>query len=775
MPQNKILANQEIYHLASPIIIENDETIVNLEDYFLDLSTISEISVSEGFHVDYTSDFKKITISIVNHNFKTVSLLYITTNANSYSIILLRSRKIRCTIEYNPWGNKLKTVQIAGSLNSWNPSQHYLIPMGNKWVIEFDLEPGIYTYQLIADGNWFCDPDNPLKVDNGYGNYNSLLEVRSPFAREEAVIFTEKTYEKTVVVLSDKHVDDYVVLWQNQVLDGTNVFRNEEKVMITIPADAETMRRSYIRVWAYNKAGYTNDLLIPLEYGTVLTDASKLDRNDKESQVIYFLMVDRFANGNPSNDQSIDEPEIHAKVNYHGGDILGITQKIKEGYFTKLGVNSIWISPIVQNPMHSCSKHGKKSTGYHGYWPTESKKVDVRFGNNEVFKQMVDNAHEHGLNVILDFVANHVHEDNDLIKQHPDWATPLHLPDGSLNIGRWEDQRFTTWFDEFLPTLDYFNPKVVEAMTDIALYWASEFDLDGFRHDATKHIPELFWRSLTQKLKGLMANHDKRFYQIGETFGGRDLLKTYVNSGIHDGQFSFNLYYESRAAFAMPDYSFDKLAIALEQDLKTFGEHNLMGNITGNQDMPRFMSYAGEDLEFSQNAEHEAWIRYISVKNPIGYKRLQALMAFNCTIPGIPIIYYGDEIGMAGGGDPDNRRPMKFFGLNDYEQETLIINSKIIKIRHSLLSLMYGEYKCLHVDKKTYVFQRNYFDECTIVIFNKRDSNTTIAVGLQQRIAQKTYFANFENEFEIIENQLRITMKPWSFEILSTKNLYSIL
>jgi len=774
MPQKEILANQEIYHLASPITIENDETNVNLEDYFLDVHSIVDITVSDGFHVDCSSDFRKATISILNHNYKTVSHLTVKTLTSTYTIILLRSRKIRCRIEYNPWGNKVKTVQIAGSLNSWNHSQHYFKQVGDKFEIEFDLEPGIYSYQLIADGNWFCDPENPQKVDNGYGGYNSLLEVRSPYANDEAVIFTEKAYDKTVVVLSDKYVDDYVVLWQNNVLEGINIFRNEEKLMITIPNDAETMRRSYIRVWAYNKAGYTNDLLIPLEYGVVLTDSDKLDRNDKESQVMYFLMVDRFSNGNPANDQAIDEPDLHAKLNYHGGDLQGVLQKIKEGYFTKLGVNTIWVSPVVQNPTHSCSKHGKKSSGYHGYWPTESKKVDTRFGTTEVFKQVVGNAHERDINVILDFVANHVHEDNTLIKQHPDWATPLHLPDGSLNIGRWEDQRFTTWFDEFLPTLDYFNPKVVEAMTDIALYWASEFDLDGFRHDATKHIPEIFWRNLTKKLKGLTVNNDKRFYQIGETFGGRDLLKTYVNSGIHDGQFSFNLYYESRAAFAMPDFSFDKLAIALEQDLKAFGEHNLMGNISGNQDMPRFISYAGEDLKFSQNAEHEAWVRYISVKNPIGYKRLQALMAFNLTIPGIPIIYYGDEIGMAGGGDPDNRRPMKFFGLNEYEQENLRVTSKLIKIRHSLLSLMYGEYKCLYVDKKTYAYQRNYFEESTIVIFNKKDTDATISLNLQSRIALKNYFNTFGSDFEIVANQLKIEMKPWSFEILTTKNLLNI-
>ena len=771
MLQEQTSLIQELYHLASPIIIENDETIVNLGDYILDITQIMEVYVSEGFHVDCSSDFSKAIISILDHNYKTVSLLTIKTKHSSYDIVLLRSRKIRCHLKYNPWGNQLKTVQIGGSLNSWNPSQHYFKLNGDIWELDIDLEPGIYQYQLIADGNWFCDPDNPAKVDNGYGSYNSLLVVRSPFEPNLAVIFTEKTYDNVIAILSDKHVDEYVVMWQNTVLDTENVLRVDEKILITIPSEAESLKRSYIRVWAYNEAGYTNDLLIPLENGLVVTDAAKINRNDKEAQVIYSLMIDRFFNGNPGNDKSIDEPDLHAKLNYHGGDLLGISQKLKEGYFKKLGINTLWLSPVVQNPTHSCSKHGKKSSGYHGYWPVDNMKVDSRFGKDIDLKNLVESSHSGDINVILDFVANHVHEDNEMIKQHPDWATPLHLPDGSLNIGRWEDQRFTTWFDEFLPTLDYFNPHVVKAMTEIALYWTREFGIDGFRHDATKHIPEIFWRNLTRALRTQMVNSGKRLFQIGETFGGRDLLKTYVNSGIHDGQFSFNLYYEARSAFALPEYEFNKLAIALEQDLKAFGEHNLMGNISGNQDLPRFISYAGEDLAFNQNAEHEAWVRYISVKNPIGYKRLQSLMAFNCTIPGIPVIYYGDEIGMAGGSDPDNRRPMKFFGLNEYEKENLEVTSKIIKIRRSLMSLMYGEYKCQHVDRKTLVYQRNYFDECTIVVFNKKDTEATVSVNLHPRIAGKRYFNHFGNEFSFNGTTLKVEMKPWSFEILSTQEV----
>ena len=155
-----------------------------------------------------------------------------------------------------------------------------------------------------------------------------------------------------------------------------------------------------------------------------------------------------------------------------------------------------------------------KFSGYHGYWPIASSKVDTRFGTNQELKQVVEAAHEHNINVLLDYVANHVHEQHPLYIQHPEYATSLYLPDGTMNVEKWDEYRLTTWFDTFLPTLDFSNPIVVDLMTDSALYWIKEFKLDGFRHDACKHINEEFWRTLTLKLKKQF--NGKMPYQIGE-------------------------------------------------------------------------------------------------------------------------------------------------------------------------------------------------------------------------------------------------------------------
>jgi cyclomaltodextrinase len=204
------------------------------------------------------------------------------------------------------------------------------------------------------------------------------------------------------------------------------------------------------------------------------------------------------------------------------------------------------------------------------------------------------------MNVILDFVAHHVHKEHPLFQEHPDWVTPLVLPDGTINTERWDEHRLTTWFDIFLPTWDFARPEVREALADSAIFWLKEFELDGFRHDATKHVPEEFWRKLTSRIKNEI---DRPIYQIGETYGNPELIGSYVNSGQMDAQFDFNLYDAAVDVFANANSGFQNLRRVLEESLQNYGSHHLMGNITGNQDRARFASYADGSVLFSEDAK----------------------------------------------------------------------------------------------------------------------------------------------------------------------------
>jgi glycosidase len=317
-----------------------------------------------------------------------------------------------------------------------------------------------------------------------------------------------------------------------------------------------------------------------LEFGKVINNTTTLTRTDYENAVIYNVFVDRFFDGNPDNNRPINNPQlVNPKADFQGGDIAGILQKANEGFFDSLGINTIWISPIVKNVEGAYGHWNNPDTkfsAYHGYWPISLTEIDDRFGTSDDFYKLVENLHNTNKNIILDFVAHHVHEKSKIYQEHKDWTTNLYLPDGSLNTERWDDYRLTTWFDVFLPTLDNSRPEVYNFVSDSAIWWVKTYDIDGFRHDAAKHVPLIFWRTLTYKLKKqIEVPKNKRLYQIGETYGTPELVSSYVNSGMLDAQFDFNLYDAISTALTIGN-SFKTVENQLLKSFKYYGWHNLM-------------------------------------------------------------------------------------------------------------------------------------------------------------------------------------------------------
>jgi cyclomaltodextrinase / maltogenic alpha-amylase / neopullulanase len=686
---------------------------------------------------------------------------------------LKKSEIIKISYKFNPGKIRYKSVALKGEFNGWTPGRTPLVFMDSVWVGEISVQKGKYQYLIVADGKEMLDPGCPLTVDNNNGGFNSLLEVGEQryYARPE--LFTQWFSKCKASIAMANRPENLLVFWNNTLLDTAQYKWSEDSLEIRIPKEAIHFKRSHLRVYAWNFYGFSNDLLIPLEKGKVFTDPGKLTRSDLHASIMYNVFVDRFFNGNPKNDKHLPDSIVLPKANYHGGDIPGVLQKLDEGYFDELNVNTLWLSPVVQNadgPYGQWNDPPTRFSAYHGYWPTSFTQIDTHFGTSEDLKMLVTRAHQAGLNILLDFVANHVHEDHPYYKANPDIATMLRLPDGTLNLERWDEHRLTTWFDMFLPSLDLERDDVAELVSDSTLWWVTEYQIDGFRHDAAKHIPLTFWRLLTKKLREKVVYPQNRpVFQMGETYGGVDLIGSYLGSGLLDAQFDFNVFDAALGTFA-GGQPFGQLMHRLRESMGYYGSHNLMGYITGNQDRGRFISYAGGDLKFEENAKAAGWSREIGVGNPVGYDKLNMMMALIMTIPGVPVIYYGDEFGMAGGNDPDCRRMMRFGDqLNHFEQKNLAVTKRLAGIRASNMALLYGDAGFYETDERTLVIARTYFNNSVIVLFNNSDAPREIAIDVPWHAKGAEFVSNFGSEFNQTGVLLTTVLKPYSFEVLTMK------
>jgi len=750
-------SNSNLVGLASFFQMKSEIDTLLIEDYFLNPSLIDSI-----IFFNRPLKLAKGKLVLDWRDSEPLTALKIYSGDTTFSILLKKSLKQRYSLRIADDG-QMREVKVKGEFNSWNPNNGILKRDGDSWKLDLYLAPGQYQYIFVIDDKEIIDPANPDQISNGMGGFNSLIKILNTSPKP---ILATQSFNKNKINIEALNTNRIIALWQNQEIKINPNDVNDSLFSLQIPHAAKSIKRSFIRIIGTNAEKTSNDLLIPLEYGKVLENTTNIVRTDREASILYFMIVDRFKDGNSTNNHPLNIPEVHPKADFQGGDIAGVTQKIKDGYFESLGVSTIWLSPIVQNPEGRYGLYPSPKTefsAYHGYWPISFNKIDYRFGTPEELHELVETAHKNGMNVLLDFVANHVHQEHPIYKEHPEWATSLYLPDGSLNTERWDDHRLTTWFDTFLPTLDLTNPEITNILTDSAVFWINEYDLDGFRHDATKHIPEYFWRTLTRKIKEqVIVPHHKQVFQIGETYGSRELTASYINSGELDAQFDFNLYDAALQAFANPTTSFTTLATALQESEKYYGSHHLMGNISGNQDKPRFMAMADGSIRFDEDSKYAGWNREIKVIDTTAYQKLDAFMAFNLTVPGIPVIYYGDEIGMTGGNDPDNRRMMRFGNHNLNEEHTLNTVKSLAKFRRNNLALIYGDLTLLDVTDSTMMFERKYFDKVTYIALNKSASEVIINLST--------------NEFNLLDlegtktsinnNSITLTIPAYGFKIL---------
>ena len=383
--------------------------------------------------------------------------------------------------------------------------------------------------------------------------------------------------------------------------------------------------------------------------------ASKVLRQGTSNESIYFIMVDRFENGDPTNDNAgfiagdptggFDPTDIGY---WHGGDLKGVTKHLD--YVKSMGFTSIWITPPVKQKYVQGS-----SAAYHGYWGLDFTTVDPHLGTEAEFKEMVTRAHELGLKIIIDVVANHT---ADVI--YYDGVKPKILsseanskkPDWLNNINNYHNVGISQGTDSDFFGLDDIateNPEVIEGWIKVWSDWINNFDIDGFRIDTFKHVNPEFWLKVIPAIKEVALKKGKTDFAIfGEVYDPSPYVtSTFVRTKQIDSLLDFP-FQERVSRFAKYGTNTIELAALFNaDDLYTTPTTNAYGLITflGNHDMGR-IGYQ---------------IRNAVLDNDLtgALDRAKLANALLFLLRGSPTLYYGDEKGMAGvGGDKQARQDM---------------------------------------------------------------------------------------------------------------------
>ncbi|WP_028393172.1 alpha-amylase family glycosyl hydrolase [Bacillus cihuensis] len=431
------------------------------------------------------------------------------------------------------------------------------------------------------------------------------------------------------------------------------------------------------------KKAFSLILLLFLLIYALPAGAVEKEERTWQDESVYSLMIDRFNNGDTKNDKEVD---VNDPLAYQGGDFAGIIEKLD--YIKDMGFTAIMLTPIFDN----------EAFGYHGYWIKDFYNTDEHFGTIDEFKKLVAEAHKRDMKIILDFVVNHVGPNhpwvNDPKKQ--DW---FHEKKGITN---WNDQNQveTGWLHD-LPDLNQDYPETRAYLLDAAKWWIQETDVDGYRLDTVKHVDKSFWNDFSKAVK----EEKKDFYLIGEIWlDDPTVIASYQETGI-DGFMDFSQNASMRDAFSKPDQSLNFVFTALDRNEKLFTHPEWNGKFIDNHDMTRFT--------------HE-----IAANNENQETRWKLALTYMYTTPGIPIIYYGSEIAMNGGNDPDNRRFMGF------KADPVLIDyiTKLSEIRQQHPALMKGDLELLHVNDSTAVYKRTFQNETIIVAINNSSKSQTIDV-----------------------------------------------
>lgn len=441
-----------------------------------------------------------------------------------------------------------------------------------------------------------------------------------------------------------------------------------------------------------------------------------------QESVVYQIFPDRFYNGDTANDPENTSTwgssvTINSKF---GGDLKGIIDKLD--YIEDLGVNLLYLTPIF------------KSSSNHKYNTADYYDIDPQFGTLDTAKELVKKCHEKGIKIIFDAVFNHSGSDffafkdlliNQEASKYKDW---YFIDDYPVSTDKVNYYTFANGVSK-MPKLNTNNKEVRKYLLDVGEYWIKEIGIDGWRLDVSDEIDHDFWRAFNKVVKG--ANKDAVI--IGE-------IMHEANSFLKGDQMDSIMNYPFK--YALVDF-FANRSICVEKfdDILSFNRTLYMNSITRqlwnlicSHDTKRFLTECGNNIE-----------------------RMKLAIAFQFCYQGVPYIYYGDEIGLNGGDDPQCRKCM-VWEEEKQNKELFNLYKTMISIRKHNKALIYGNYETIYCKDNILVFKRSYKGDSLLIYINNNDEERSINVSLHH-IAMDI----FTSQKKQLDNDL--SLEPMGFKI----------
>ena len=592
------------------------------------------------------------------------------------------------------------------------------------------LEEGEYLYRYIVDGESVVDAYN-----------KETKEV-------DGITYSVCRYQKFDAETSAKITPATITPVENAVLK-VNVPKAEGLKVASITADASSiggkkaleispeLNAVTISVADTLAAGtYEIPVCVEDQYGntyrTLASVTVEAGSSDWDESIIYFMVTDRFFDGNASNNGENYDPEDPGM--YHGGDFAGVTQKLD--YLKDLGVNTIWITPIVENiseQMKNDNADVPATVGYAGYWADDFTKLDSHLGTEEEFQTMIDAAHEKGIKIMVDVVLNHAgYNTKDIFGDM--------LRDDSNTIPGDEVKDGLSGLPDFVTE----NAEVRDQLVKWQTAWVENFGIDYFRVDTVKHVENTTW----QALKNSLTEVNPEFKMIGEYSGAG---YSYDGGQLKSGQMD-----------SLLDFDFNNQGLELASGNLTNVENFLEKRnavLTSDATLGSFLSSHDEDGLLYDI------INDLGIDETKARGLMKVAASMQMTAKGQPVIYYGEELGQTGANNyPYNTNRYDFDWANANDSNDMYNHyKKIIALRNEYSDVFSkGTRQSLYVDDEqgVMVFDRVLDGKHVVTALNISDEAKTVSFDIPEGLEslKGNLYAAENADCEAVDDKVTITV-----------------